>query len=268
MFELPAIDISTKTRSSRRPVALRGRGHRRAAARHPRLRAHRAGQRRSPSPSASGSAAPTSSPRRPASPTRPSPIARTLSDSFAGIKPSSAPMFIVMQLIGAAHRVGPDPLPLPPERSPMPDHIPEVLFVCVHNAGRSQMAAALLDTTPRAASIVRSAGTAPADEHQPGRRRGDGRDRHRPPRRAAPPQDPHRGRRPGRPTSSSPWAAATPAPYYPGTRYLDWAARRPRRQDARRDPAHPRRDRPLRPRTSRRAHRTRKVRHDRPTSAA
>ena len=28
-------------------------------------------------------------------------IARTLSDSFAGIKPSSAPMFIVMQLIGA-----------------------------------------------------------------------------------------------------------------------------------------------------------------------
>lgn len=29
-------------------------------------------------------------------------IARTLSDSFAGIKPSSAPMFIAMQLLGAA----------------------------------------------------------------------------------------------------------------------------------------------------------------------
>ncbi|MET0145889.1 MAG: MIP/aquaporin family protein [Ilumatobacteraceae bacterium] len=29
-------------------------------------------------------------------------IARTLSDSFAGIEPSSAPMFIVMQLLGAA----------------------------------------------------------------------------------------------------------------------------------------------------------------------
>jgi arsenate reductase len=28
-------------------------------------------------------------------------IARMLSDSFAGIKPSSAPMFIVMQVIGA-----------------------------------------------------------------------------------------------------------------------------------------------------------------------
>jgi hypothetical protein len=26
--------------------------------------------------------------------------------------------------------------------------VPEVLFVCVHNAGRSQMAAALLTTTP------------------------------------------------------------------------------------------------------------------------
>lgn len=29
-------------------------------------------------------------------------VARTLSDSFAGIEPSSAPMFIVMQLVGAA----------------------------------------------------------------------------------------------------------------------------------------------------------------------
>ena len=28
-------------------------------------------------------------------------VARMLSDSFAGIKPSSAPMFIVMQLVGA-----------------------------------------------------------------------------------------------------------------------------------------------------------------------
>jgi arsenate reductase len=29
-------------------------------------------------------------------------IARTMSDTFAGIKPSSAPMFVLMQLIGAA----------------------------------------------------------------------------------------------------------------------------------------------------------------------
>jgi len=49
----------------------------------------------------------------------------------------------------------------------MPDHIPEVLFVCVHNAGRSQMAAALLDTYAAGRVMVRSAGTAPADEINP-----------------------------------------------------------------------------------------------------
>jgi arsenate reductase (thioredoxin) len=45
----------------------------------------------------------------------------------------------------------------------MPD-IPEVLFVCVHNAGRSQMAAALLDRAARGRVRVRSAGSAPAAE--------------------------------------------------------------------------------------------------------
>jgi arsenate reductase len=50
----------------------------------------------------------------------------------------------------------------------MPDHIPEVLFVCVHNAGRSQMAAALLERHGDGRVRVRSAGTAPADEINPG----------------------------------------------------------------------------------------------------
>jgi arsenate reductase len=44
---------------------------------------------------------------------------------------------------------------------------PEVLFVCVHNAGRSQMAAALLDRRARGRVHVRSAGRAPADEINP-----------------------------------------------------------------------------------------------------
>jgi arsenate reductase (thioredoxin) len=44
---------------------------------------------------------------------------------------------------------------------------PEVLFVCVHNAGRSQMAAALLDHLARGRVVVRSAGSAPADEINP-----------------------------------------------------------------------------------------------------
>jgi arsenate reductase (thioredoxin) len=44
---------------------------------------------------------------------------------------------------------------------------PEVLFVCVHNAGRSQMAAALLDRRAGGRVHVRSAGSAPADEINP-----------------------------------------------------------------------------------------------------
>jgi arsenate reductase len=45
--------------------------------------------------------------------------------------------------------------------------IPEVLFVCVHNAGRSQMAAALLDHHARGRVHVRSAGSEPADQVNP-----------------------------------------------------------------------------------------------------
>lgn len=45
--------------------------------------------------------------------------------------------------------------------------VPEVLFVCVHNAGRSQMAAALLAHHGGDRVVVRSAGTAPADDVNP-----------------------------------------------------------------------------------------------------
>ena len=100
--------------------------------------------------------------------------------------------------------------------------VPEVLFVCVHNAGRSQMAAALLDHHAGDRVIVRSAGTAPADTHQPRRRRGHGT---RSASTSSPPA-PRRSRSPTPPsklpTSSSPWAAATNAPSIPGKRYLDW----------------------------------------------
>jgi arsenate reductase len=44
---------------------------------------------------------------------------------------------------------------------------PEVLFVCVHNAGRSQMAAALLDHHAKGRVHVRSAGSDPADQINP-----------------------------------------------------------------------------------------------------
>jgi arsenate reductase len=45
--------------------------------------------------------------------------------------------------------------------------VPEVLFVCVHNAGRSQMAAALLDHHAKGRVHVRSAGSTPADQVNP-----------------------------------------------------------------------------------------------------
>ena len=44
---------------------------------------------------------------------------------------------------------------------------PQVLFVCVHNAGRSQMAAALLTRHANGAVDVRSAGSEPADAIYP-----------------------------------------------------------------------------------------------------
>src|SRR2546425_7818965 len=44
------------------------------------------------------------------------------------------------------------------------ERVPAVLFVCVHNAGRSQMAAALLDRRAEGRVRVMSAGSEPADE--------------------------------------------------------------------------------------------------------
>jgi arsenate reductase (thioredoxin) len=51
--------------------------------------------------------------------------------------------------------------------TPAEAHTPSVLFVCVHNAGRSQMAAGWLQALAGDAIEVRSAGTAPADRINP-----------------------------------------------------------------------------------------------------
>lgn len=51
--------------------------------------------------------------------------------------------------------------------TPVSERVPEVLFVCVHNAGRSQMAAGLLDLRAKGSVHVRSAGSAPADSINP-----------------------------------------------------------------------------------------------------
>jgi arsenate reductase len=47
------------------------------------------------------------------------------------------------------------------------EEMPEVLFVCVHNAGRSQMAAGLVTLRSKGRVHVRSAGSAPGDEINP-----------------------------------------------------------------------------------------------------
>lgn len=49
----------------------------------------------------------------------------------------------------------------------MTDSIPSVLFVCVHNAGRSQMAAGFLREVAGDRIEVRSAGSVPADQINP-----------------------------------------------------------------------------------------------------
>lgn len=98
---------------------------------------------------------------------------------------------------------------------------PEVLFVCVHNAGRSQMAAALLSHLAGDRIVVRSAGTAPAADINPAvidAMNEIGIDLHA------------NGATPKKLTDDAVEASdvvitmgcGDECPFYPGTRYLDW----------------------------------------------
>jgi arsenate reductase (thioredoxin) len=49
----------------------------------------------------------------------------------------------------------------------MTKELPEVLFVCVHNSGRSQMAAGLVQLRAKGRVHVRSAGSAPSERINP-----------------------------------------------------------------------------------------------------
>jgi arsenate reductase (thioredoxin) len=49
----------------------------------------------------------------------------------------------------------------------MDDNVPRVLFVCVHNAGRSQMAAALFNRYAAGRATADSAGTRPSNHVHP-----------------------------------------------------------------------------------------------------
>lgn len=104
-------------------------------------------------------------------------LARCLSDTFAGIRPVDAPLFVVAQLCGAiaATLLFRWLVPSLPDTAkdilmphPQSQPVKTYLFACVHNAGRSQMAAALFNLYGNPAECCGiSAGTQPASHVHP-----------------------------------------------------------------------------------------------------
>ncbi|MDQ1457238.1 MAG: hypothetical protein QOH28_2858 [Actinomycetota bacterium] len=157
-------------------------------------------------------------------------IARAFSNTFAGIEPSSVPAFVAFQVVGAAVAVVlvrylyPDvravagDIIVPPIEA-VASTVPEILYVCIHNAGRSVAAAVLTDHYARGRVHVRSAGSQPGSGvnvavAQVLRERGLDPDKEFP-----------------KPLTAEAARAADviitmgcgdACPFYPGTRYLDW----------------------------------------------
>jgi len=104
-------------------------------------------------------------------------IGRAASNTFAGIRPIDVPFFIAAQMCGAIAatvltRWLVPSLPETAEDILLPresgNQLKTYLFACVHNAGRSQMAAALFNTyADRSGCLAISAGTQPADHIHP-----------------------------------------------------------------------------------------------------
>ena len=104
-----------------------------------------------------------------------------LAEEFSGIfSPETIDAYVQESLDEFAHARFPDFIPLMVERfsrqrlralaqaeGKVTKEVPEVLFVCVHNSGRSQMAAGLLDKLAEGGVHVRSAGSDPADQLNP-----------------------------------------------------------------------------------------------------
>jgi arsenate reductase (thioredoxin) len=101
----------------------------------------------------------------------------------------------------------------------MPDQRPSVLYVCVHNAGRSQMAAAYTVHLSADAVEVRSAGSAPADTINPAVRDAmleDGIDISAETPKLLTPEAVHAS------DVVITMGCGDACPFYPGKRYLDW----------------------------------------------
>jgi arsenate reductase (thioredoxin) len=105
---------------------------------------------------------------------------------------------------------------------------PTVLFVCVHNAGRSQMAAALLDDHAQGRVDVLSAGSEPADRINPAvvevmNERGLDLSKELP--------KPLTGESVQAADVVITMGCGDACPYYPGKRYLDWDLEDPAGKD-------------------------------------
>ena len=101
-------------------------------------------------------------------------IARVFTDTFTGIAPASVPPFVAAQLVGAALAVAlarylhPTVVHVRTQGATMPTApSPTVVFLCVHNAGRSQMALGWLTHLAAGRVTGYSAGSEPADQLNP-----------------------------------------------------------------------------------------------------
>lgn len=91
-------------------------------------------------------------------------VDRFVRESLEGLSGSKAPQFVPIFV----NRFARERLQaLAQSQGSIRKEVPEVLFVCVHNAGRSQMAAGLLNKRAEGTVHVRSAGSTPAGELNP-----------------------------------------------------------------------------------------------------
>ena len=107
-------------------------------------------------------------------------LARAFSNTFAGIRAVDVPAFVVAQFVGALTATAlfgwllprdlarEAPKVLVPHRNDKIDTVMKTyIFACVHNAGRSQMAAAFFNLYAESGCRALSAGTMPAERVHP-----------------------------------------------------------------------------------------------------
>ena len=92
-------------------------------------------------------------------------VERYVFESYAALRRTAT---VTVHLTALAHRFASDRLhALAQAEGAVVKEVPEVLFLCVHNSGRSQMAAALMAKHAQGRVHVRSAGSAPGQEIDP-----------------------------------------------------------------------------------------------------